>query len=208
MEVMPLAALVLAAIFALSSHGVAGGLCPDTTRQDVPLTAEIPPFVTKVCNSPRRSPIRLVCPPLVPVSKYVRIDGLYGAFIAAVVEPRTTSPRRLLYFVSFNHGDNGPGFIHWVAGMGTEEAVRYWVLSDARNIVRGKPKLARVVSRMGRRVEIWRFPEHPAGGQFGGHIVAIRAKSLFAIASIHGYDATDASAQMAVALARKSEKAR
>ena len=59
-----------------------------------------------------------------------------------------------------------------------------------------------------RKVEIWKFPEYPAGGAFGGHIAAItRSGQYLAIASIHGENA-DADARMVVALARKADAAR
>ena len=91
-----------------------------------------------------------------------------------------------------------------MAGMGTPEAIQYWVLSDVRNEVRGKPKRVADITVEGRRVAIWRFPDHPAGGQFGGHFAAITTVgSLQAIASIHG-DNADGSARMAVALAAKA----
>lgn len=175
-----------------------------------PLTKRVPEFVTQVCDSARRdSPLRLVCPPLVPVSRYLKVDGLYGAFLGSQGRPRVRGAVRLLYLVSFNAGDNGPKYVHWVAGMGSEEAIRYWVLSDARNVVRGRPKLVRALRRDGRDVEVWRFPAYPAGGQFGGHMVALaRSRTRFAVASIHGYDSEEASIRMAVALARKADATR
>jgi hypothetical protein len=50
-----------------------------------------------------------------------------------------------IYLMGFNAGDNGPLYWHWIAGMGSPEALRYWVLSDARNEVKGKPKRVRTV---------------------------------------------------------------
>jgi hypothetical protein len=83
------------------------------------------------------------------------------------------------------------------------------VLSDTRNEVKGKPKRVGTLIVEKRRVEIWRFPDHPAGGQFGGHLAAItRSGRYFAIASVHGYDTADASARVAVALARKADALR
>jgi hypothetical protein len=88
--------------------------------------------------------------------------------------------------------------------MGTPEAIRYWVLSDARNVVRGKPVRLPDITVDGSRVQVWRFPEHPAGGPFGGHLVAITTTGkLRAIASVHG-DNARASGRMAVALARRA----
>ena len=182
----------------------------DAKSDPARLTTEVPAFVTRVCASAsRQSPIRLVCPPLVPVTRSTRIVGLYGTLLGSQGRPRLGGLRTRLYLVSFNHGDLGPGFVHWVAGMGSAEAVRYWILSDVRNVVRGKPRLLRVINRGGRAVEVWRFPEHPAGGQFGGHIVAIaEAKTLRAVASIHGYDTEAASVRMAIALAAKADRAK
>ena len=106
--------------------------------------------------------------------------------------------------LGFNGGDSGPRYWHWMAGMGTPEAIQYWVLSDVRNEVRGKPKRVAVITVERRRVAIWQFPDHPAGGQFGGHYAAITTVgSLRAVASIHG-DNADSSARMAVALAAKA----
>jgi hypothetical protein len=121
------------------------------------------------------------------------------------VEP----PADRIYLLSFNGGDSGPTYWHWIAGMGTPEAIRFWVLSDARNEVKGKSRRARTVLVGRRLVEIWRFPDYPAGGQFGGHFAAItRSGPYLVIASIHGFDSADASTRIAVALARKADAAR
>jgi hypothetical protein len=187
--------------------GAPAGLAVTGVAPTPPLTTRVPALVSAVCTSARRSsPLRVVCPPLVPVSRYVKIDGLYGAFVGSQGRPRVTGAKRLLYLVGFNAGDNGPGFVHWVAGMGSSEAIRYWVLSDARNVVRGRPKLVRTLLRDGRQVDVWRFPAYPAGGQFGGHMVALaHTRSRLALASIHGYESAEACIRMAIALARKAE---
>ena len=118
--------------------------------------------------------------------------------------PPVESPANRLYLLGFNGGDSGPMYWHWMAGMGTPEAIQYWVLSDERNVVRGKPRRVNVVVLEGREVEIWRFPDHPAGGPFGGHYAAITTSGpLRAIASIHG-DHPRESARMAVALAQRA----
>jgi hypothetical protein len=199
-----LAALVVGMLGTFALSAAAG------TSPKPPLTKRVPEFVTQVCDHARRdSPLRLVCPPLVPVSRYVKVDGLYGALLGSQGLPRVRGAARFLYLVSFNAGDNGPEFVHWVAGMGSEEAIQYWVLSDARNVVRGRPKLVRELRRDGRDVDVWRFPAYPAGGQFGGHIVAIaRSRTRFALASIHGYDTVEACVRMAIALARKADATR
>ncbi len=123
--------------------------------------------------------------------------------------PPLKPPADRIYLLGFNGGDSGPTYWHWVAGMGTREAIQYWVLSDAHNEVKGKPKRITTPVVDQRKVEIWRFPMHPAGGGLGGHVAAItRSGPYFAIASIHGYDTVNASARVAVALARKADALR
>ena len=172
------------------------------------LTRDVPGFVQRVCVSARpTAPIPIVCPPLVPVTKYRTFTGLSGALLGNSGPVPVMPPRDRFYLLGFNGGDSGPTYWHWMAGMGTPEAIQYWVLSDARNVVRGKPKRVRAVVLDGRRVDIWRFPEHPAGGGFGGHYAAITSSGpLRAIASIHG-DNAEGSARMAVALAAKAATA-
>ena len=147
-----------------------------------------------------------MCPPLVPVTKYRSFPGLSGVLLGNTNIPPVKPPADRIYLLGFNGGDSGPTYWHWMIGMGTPQAIRYWVLSDTRNEVKGEPKRVRTVLVEHRRVEIWRFPDHPAGGQFGGHLAAITPSGPFlAIASIHGYDSADASARIAVALARKAD---
>ena len=118
-------------------------------------------------------------------------------------------PADRIYLLAFNGGDSGPTYWHWIAGMGTPQAIRYWVLSDARNEIKGKPTRVKTVLVGRREVEIWRFPDYPAGGQFGGHFAAITGSGPYlAVASIHGSDSANASARIAVALARKADASR
>jgi hypothetical protein len=175
-----------------------------------PLTTTVPRFVTGLCaRASSRSPIPLVCPPLVPVTKYRRFPGLSGVLLGNTNIPPVKPPADAIYLLGFNGGDSGPAYRHWIAGMGTPQAIRYWVLSDARNEVKGKPRRVKVLRLQGRRVEIWRFPDYPAGGQLGSHVAAItRSGPYLAIASIHGYDTAAADARMAVALARKADATR
>lgn len=185
------ALLACATLAALGS--ATSGASADSPR----LTRDLPQVVLGECTKALlRSPLRFVCPPLVPVSKYRMFPGLHGAFVG-------NEPPAKIYALGFNGGDTGPTYWHWLAGMGTQAGVNRWVLSDAQNVVRGKPKLIQRESIDGHEVKIWRFPPHPAGGQFGGHDVAItRAGRLRAFASVHG-DNTIASARMAIALAEK-----
>lgn len=189
----------------------AGGSATRVEQPPAPaLTTIVPRFVTGLCERTRAlSPIRLVCPPLVPVTKYRRLPGLSGALLGNTNIPVVQPPASSIYLLGFNNGDGGPAYWHWLAGMGTPQAIRYWVLSDARNEVKGKPRRVEVLRLKGRRVEIWRFPDYPAGGQLGSHVAAItRSGPYLAIASIHGYDSGAASVRMAVALAREADAAR
>ena len=211
---------VLTVGLALAVAIVAGLAAPSTAalgsagrvekRSEPALTTNVPRFVTGLCARTRsRSPIPLVCPPLVPVTKYRRFPGLSGVLLGNTNIPPVKSPADAIYLLGFNAGDSGPTYWHWIAGMGTPQAIRFWVLSDARNEVKGKPTRIKVLRLEGRRVEIWRFPDYPAGGQFGSHVAAItRSGPYLAIASIHGDETAAASARMAVALARKADATR
>lgn len=198
------------------SIGALGSAAPDVAARvdeesvSPRLTSTVPRSVAHVCASGRtRSPLPLICPPLVPLTKYRTYPGASGVLLGNTNRPPVQPPADRIYLLAFNGGDAGPAYWHWIAGMGTREAIRYWVLSDARNEVKGKPRRVQTLLVGRRSVEIWRFPEHPAGGQFGGHIVAItRSGGYLAIASVHGLDTTDASARIAVALARKADAAR
>jgi hypothetical protein len=202
--------LALVAGITAASHAALGTGSRIETRSVPPLTTRVPRFVTRLCaRESSLSPIRLVCPPLVPVTKYRRLPGLSGVLLGNTNIPPVKSPADAIYLLGFNGGDRGPTYWHWVAGMGTPEAIRYWVLSDARNEVKGRPTRVKVLRLKGRRVEIWRFPDHPAGGQLGSHVAAItRVGPYLAVASIHGYDTAAAGARMAVALARKADTTR
>ena len=202
-----MALAVASAAVVVSALVVAGSATGESASPR--LTRNVPEVVERVCASGRvRSPLPLVCPPLVPVTRYRTHPGLNGVLLGNTNTPPVKSPADRLYLLGFNGGDSGPTYWHWMAGMGTPEAIRYWVLSDARNEVRGKPRRVRVIVVDGRKVDIWRFPDHPAGGQFGGHYAAITtAGPLRAIASVHG-DHPHESARMAVALAQKAASQR
>jgi hypothetical protein len=102
--------------------------------------------------------------------------------------------------MSFNNGTI-PGHLHWVVAKGSPAAVRYWVLSDATNEVKGLPHRLKDLRMGGRLVSIYRFPPFPKGGVFGGHDAALlRSGAFVVVASIHGRHAY-ASARMAVAMA-------
>ena len=201
-------AVALGAVMLLSAASVRAA--SDRSSSPPPLTRDVPRFVRKICSSGRSSsPIPLVCPPLVPVTKYRPYPGSSGVLLGNTNTPPLKPPADRIYLLGFNGGDSGPTYWHWVAGMGSREAIQYWVLSDARNEVKGKPKRLTTLVVDQRRVEIWRFPMHPAGGGLGGHVAAItRSGPYFAIASVHGYDTANASARVAVALAHKADAVR
>jgi hypothetical protein len=194
-----LAALASSCI-ALALLGTVGRAATADAKESPPLTRQLPQLVLGECTKALlASPVRFVCPPLVPVTKYRAFPGLYGHFNGNEGHAKIT-------LLGFNGGDVGPTYWHWVAGLGTRAGMNRWVLSDAQNVVRGKPKFMHVMSLDGRVVRLWRFPPHPAGGQFGGHVVAItRADPWVAVASIHG-ESAEASARMAVALARRATR--
>jgi hypothetical protein len=190
--------IAIVVVVALATLGNSASEASGRAGRSPELTRKLHQVVQRECTKALvTSPVRFVCPPLVPVSKYIKRPGLYGTF-------NGDEGRAKITLLSFNGGDNGPGYWHWIAGLGTRAGVNRWVLSDAQNVVRGKPKLSLRESVDGREVKIWRFPPHPAGGQFGGHDVAItRAGSLFAVGSVHGESAV-ASARIAVALAKEA----
>jgi hypothetical protein len=197
--------LALSAAAAGASAGARAAQSPFVPR----LTTRVPPFVTRLCAGVRHAPLPVVCPPLVPVTQYRRFPGLSGVLVGSTGIPPVRPPADAIYLLGFNGGDSGPVYWHWLAGMGTPGAIRYWVLSDARNEVKGRPRRVAVRRLAGRRVEIWRFPDYPAGGEFGGHVAAITPSGPYlAIASVHGSDTADVDARMAVALARKADAGR
>jgi hypothetical protein len=85
------------------------------------LTRNVPRFVTQVCASARRSrpPLPIVCPPLVPVTRYRPFPGSSGVLLGNTNIPRLKPPTDHIYLLSFNGGDSGPAYWHWMAGIGS-----------------------------------------------------------------------------------------
>lgn len=137
--------------------------------------------------------IAVLCPELTPRSRYTRLTGLWG--------PLVFSPDA--YALTFNNGDVGAGYIHWIVGAGKAAEIRLHVLSDRNNIVRGSPRLTARRERNGIKSEIYEFPPHPAGGPNGGHGAAfISCGSQLVFASIHDTTHIAAAEEMALDLAR------
>jgi hypothetical protein len=109
-----------------------------------------------------------------------------------------------MYGLVFNTGGETPDSslsIHWVMGEATEEALNKYILSFGPPTSERRAKMAGIRRVAGVRVKLFRFPDYPAGGMFGGHIVAVVSRGgEFYFASVHGYEHADASAAMAVAL--------
>ena len=117
------------------------GCCTRVEASSSPprLTRDVPRFVTHWCDSARsRPPLPVVCPPLVhhevPTVSWIERSFAgqheHPAFKAAVRPdlPDCVQRRR-----------QRPDYWHWIAGIGAPEAIQYWVLSGARNEVKGKP---------------------------------------------------------------------
>lgn len=203
-------ALVFLLAVVCAAAGSGGGTSRDATgrepvSQPVPqvttmrLTRRIPAHVRKMCAATRRAVrIRVVCPPLVPVGGVVTDPGLsYSDTYRNVTD---------FYAMTFNNGVI-PGKIHWVVGAGTPARVRRYVLSSRYWDVKG-PVLQLGKARYGGKdVTLYRFPEDPAGGLFGSHVVAMtRMGRLVLFASVHGYEHQDADIAMLVAMANRGAK--
>ncbi len=89
---------LLAGLAALSC--VATGVATGAEFASSPrLTTTVPRFVTHVCKSGRRrSPLPLVCPPLVPITKYRRFPGLSGVLLGNTNIPPVKPPANRIYF--------------------------------------------------------------------------------------------------------------
>lgn len=161
---------------------------------DVKLRRGTPAIVRKACEQTQKQvTVAVVCPDLTPESRYTRRVGLWGPMIFS---PST-------YALTFNNGDVGEGYVHWIVGVGIVAEIQEHVLSDRNNVVKGLPRLTGTQEREGKEIELWKFPPHPAGGPNGGHgaaFVSCGARLVFA--SIHGASHVAAAEEMALDLAR------
>jgi hypothetical protein len=163
------------------------------------MTIGTPKRVRLICERVERQITRrVVCPRLVPAAPISRIPDSSGT-----VESRSV---RDIYAITFNTGGTDPrssASLHWVVGRGTKNGFARAVLDDRENEVSGTPRRIGTRAIDGLNVQLFRFPPHPAGGQYGDHTLAmiVRGRSVV-FASVHGYSHLDASAAMAVALVR------
>jgi hypothetical protein len=160
------------------------------------LTTRVAPIVERACRqAAAQVSIDVVCPRLIPRSRYVTITGLWGSIVLS----------RRLWMLTFNNGDNGPGYVHWIVGVGIRRDVRYYVLGDKINEVKGLPKLVAAKMLDGRRLIDYRFPAYPAGGPNGGHAASfVPCGTRFVFASLHGYERMRMAELMAVDLAERA----
>ena len=175
----------------------------DATRlRELELTYHVPQQVREACAEARKlASVRVLCPQLIPDVPLTRIEGLWGSIVIDA-EPR-------FYMLSFNNGGLPGGKRHWISGGGKASVVQEWVLTDRINAVKGDPKLVRTLTHRGRRVAIYHFPPHPAGGPNGGHWAAfIRVDDEIVFASLHERRYVEAAVEMALALAAQVEAGR
>jgi hypothetical protein len=161
----------------------------------IKLTRATPRIVRVACrDAQKRVMLRVICPRLIPATRYVHGVGLWGQLDFS----------RSLWAITFNNGDNGPGYVHWIAGGGTVRASRYYLLRDSVNAVKGLPRLLARRTVEGYSVTIYEYPPYPAGGPNGGHTASfVLCGSREVFASVHGYGHGGVVTAMAVDLARR-----
>ena len=160
------------------------------------LTTSVPSQVAKTCaDAARKTRLRVICPPVVPMGGVVNDPGLYGAQI--VTEGS--------YSMSINNGQN-PGRVHWEVGAIRGAAHALWIF-DRANWDAAPPK--RPVRMIGKRrylgyvVTLYRFPD--SDGQLEGHDAAFATKSgVTYFVSIHGHNHDDGDIAMLLATLARS----
>jgi hypothetical protein len=159
------------------------------------LGTRVPPLVERACRQAQReASIEVVCPGLVPQGPLRRAAGLWGGF---AFDPR-------VWLITFNNGDNGPRYHHWIMGAGRRSSVEHYLLSDAVNAVKGLPTKIGEAEVGSRTVVIYRYPPYPAGGPNGGHTaVFVVCGEQLVFASLHGRRQR-AAEELAIALADKA----
>ena len=101
------------------------------------------------------------------------------------------------------------GHIHWIVGAGRGDSVQQSLFDPGIWEVPGRIHHLRE-RRYGQwRVAFYRFPPHPAGGQLGGHDLALaRIGGTTYFVSIHGRTHHDADAAMLIAILLNARSAR
>jgi hypothetical protein len=136
--------------------------------------------------------ISVVCPPLVPAGGVVADPNLYAA--------ESWNAAGDVYSLTFNNGENR-GYIHWIVGAGRGKTVHRYMLDPRMWVVPGR------IRELGERrygrwmISFYRFPPHPSGGEFGGHVLALsRVGVATYFASVHGAAHRDADVAMLLAI--------
>lgn len=184
------------------SVGCTGNSHEDESEPDerpslgVALTNSVPPLVRSVCDDATKTEVTVtvVCPPLVPRTRLSTHPGLTGVIVFF--------PDERLYLLTFNNGEVGPGYLHWMVGKGDRTSVEENLLRDDTNVVKGLPHLVSEATVEGRTLRLFEYPPHPAGGPNGGHVAAfVDCGSETVMASVHGTENAGAAQEMALALA-------
>ena len=195
--VLVLLAVVCAA--AVCGDGVAQGATDRGSGVSaIRLTRRVPAHVRKICVATQRHVrIHVVCPPLVPAGGVVADPGLsYADTYRQVTD---------FYAMTFNNGEI-QNKLHWIVGAGTVARVRRYVLSSRTWDVKGPVQRLPNVRQAGRDVALYSFPEEPAGGIYGSHVVAMtRVGRLLFFASVHGYEQEAQQADIAMLIAMVSK---
>jgi hypothetical protein len=198
-------ALVLLAVVcstAVFGDGAAqGAMGRSSSVSAIRLTRRIPPHVRKICAvTQRHVRIHVVCPPLVPAGGVVTDPGLsYSNTYRRVTD---------FYSMTFNNGEIRDK-LHWIVGAGTAARVDRYVLSSRYWNVKGPVQRLGNVHQAGRDIALYSFPEEPAGGLFGSHVVAVtRVGGLVLFASVHGYGQGARQADIAMLIAMADLRAK
>ncbi|HEV2713437.1 MAG TPA: hypothetical protein VGU26_10105 [Gaiellaceae bacterium] len=146
----------------------------------------------RACRQAQREvDIEVVCPAFVPQGPLIKTAGLWGGF---ALDPS-------LWLITFNNGDNGPRYLHWIMGAGSRTSIGHYLLSDQVNDIKGLPTKIGESTVSSRSLTVYRFPPHPAGGPNGGHTaVFVSCGDELVFASLHG-SRRAASEKLAIALA-------
>ena len=152
------------------------------------MTTLIPRRVVRLCHRSDLAalPVPVACPLLVP-SVPVPYPLLNGA-----IRWKTDGAG---WLITLNNGGSDPKrLLHWIFGVAAAGLLRSEILKHGTNVG------MRTVC--GIRVQHYRFDTYPAGGIFGGHILAIvSGRHWKSFGTVHGWERGDASSVIAIAQA-------